>query len=77
MAIRKQELALKGQELSIEQQQFLAEEKRKALDAQRRIEVDRERIGSMEDIAEARDDTSRERMEQQARFKMIELQNKQ
>jgi hypothetical protein len=77
VAIRKQELALKGQELSIEQQQFLAEEKRKALDAQRRIEVDRERIGSMEDIAEARDDTSRERMEQQARFKMIELQNKQ
>ena len=77
VAIRKQELALKGQELSIEQQQFLAEEKRKALDAQRRVEVDRERIGSMEDIAEARDDTSRERMEQQARFKMIELQNKQ
>ena len=77
VAIRKQELALKGQELSIEQQQFLAEEKRKALDAQRRVEVDRERIDSMEDIAEARDDTSRERMEQQARFKMIELQNKQ
>jgi len=76
VAIRKQELALKGQELSMEQQQFLQEEKRKALDAQRRINVDKERIGSMEDIAELRDETARARLEQQARFKMMDIQNK-
>jgi len=75
VSIRKQELALKGQELSMEQQQFLQEEKRKALDAQRRVNVDKERIGSMEDIADLRDETARARLEQQARFKLLELQN--
>ena len=76
VAIRKQELALKGQELSMEQQQFLQEEKRKALDAQRRINVDKERIGSMEDIADLRDETARARLEQQARFKLLEKKKK-
>ena len=76
VAIRKQELALKGQELSMEQQQFLQEEKRKAMETQRRIEVDRERIESMEDIADLRDETARARLEQQARFKMLDMQNK-
>jgi|TARA_R100001460_G_scaffold2446_2_gene7960 hypothetical protein len=76
VSIRKQELALKGQELSMEQQQFLQEEKRKAMDAQRRIDVDRERIESMEDIADLRDETARARLEQQARLKMMDMQNK-
>ena len=76
VAIRKQELALKGQQLSMEQQQFSIEEKRKALDAQRRINVDKERINSMEDIAELRDDTARARLDQQAQFKIADLQNK-
>ena len=76
VAIRKQELALKGQELSMEQQQFLQEEKRKAMDAQRRINVDKERIESMEDIADLRDETARARLEQQARFKLMDMQNK-
>jgi hypothetical protein len=77
VAIRKQELALKGQELSIEQQQFLAAEQRKAQEAQQRINVDRERIDTQEDIAELRDDTARARLEQQARFKLMEQANKQ
>jgi len=75
VSIRKQELALKGQELSMEQQQFLQEEKRKSLDAQRRINVDKERIESMEDIADLRDETARARLEQQARFKLMDMQN--
>ena len=76
VAIRKQELALKGQELSMEQQQFLQEEKRKAMDAQRRIDVDRERIESIEHIADLREETARARLEQQARLKMMDMQNK-
>jgi hypothetical protein len=75
VSIRKQELALKGQELSMEQQQFLQEEQRKAAEAQRRINVDKERIDTMEDIAELRDNTARARLEQQARFKLMELEN--
>tara|TARA_R100000935_G_scaffold12658_2_gene25210 strand:+ start:2622 stop:5099 length:2478 start_codon:yes stop_codon:yes gene_type:complete len=77
VAIRKQELALKGQELSIEQQQFAAEQQRKVQEAQQRINVDRERIETQEDIAGLRDDTARARMEQQARFKIADMQNKQ
>tara|TARA_R100000541_G_scaffold5584_1_gene13028 strand:- start:29 stop:2506 length:2478 start_codon:yes stop_codon:yes gene_type:complete len=77
VAIRKQELALKGQELSIEQQQFAAEQQRKVQEAQQRMNVDRERIGAQEDIAELRDDTARARMEQQARFKIADMKNKQ
>ena len=75
VAIRKQELALKGQELSIEQQQFLAAEQRKAQEAQQRINVDRERIEAQEDIADLRDETARARLEQQARFKLMEQAN--
>ena len=77
VAIRKQELALKGQELSIEQQQFLTQEQRKTEEAQQRINVDRERINAQEDIAELRDETARARLEQQARFKMLDQKNKQ
>ena len=76
VAIRKQELALKGQELSIEQQQFLAAEQRKMQEAQQRINVDRERINAQEDIAELRDETARARLEQQARFKLLDARNK-
>ena len=46
------------------------------MDAQRRIDVDRERIEAMEDIADLRDETARARLEQQARFKMLDMQNK-
>ena len=77
VSIRKQELALKGQELSIEQQQFATEQQRKVQEAQQRINVDRERIETQEDIAGLRDDTARARMEQQARFKIADMQNKQ
>ena len=77
VSIRKQELALKGQELSIEQQQFATEQQRKVQEAQQRISVDRERIETQEDIAGLRDDTARARMEQQAKFKIADMQNKQ
>ena len=77
VSIRKQELALKGQELSIEQQQFATEQQRKVQEAQQRINVDRERIETQEDIAGLRDDTARARMEQQAKFKIADMQNKQ
>ena len=59
----------------MEQQQFLQEEQRKAAEAQRRINVDKERIDTMEDIAELRDNTARARLEQQARFKLMEMEN--
>jgi len=77
VAIRKQELALKGQELSIEQQQFLAAEQRKAQEAQQSINVDRERIDAQGDIADLRNETARARLEQQAKFKLLDQRNKQ
>ena len=76
VSIRKQELALKGQELSMEQQQFIAEEQRKAAEAQQRINVDRERIDAQEDIADMRNDTAIRRLQQQARFKLMDAENK-
>jgi hypothetical protein len=76
VSIRKQELALKGQELSMEQQQFIAEEQRKAAEAQQRINVDRERIDTQEDIADMRNDTAIRRLQQQARFKLMDAENK-
>ena len=38
--------------------------------------MDRERIDAMEDIADLRDETARARLEQQARFKLMDMQNK-
>ena len=76
VAIRKQELALKGQELSMEQQQFITQEKRKEQDALRRATIDRERIETSEDIAEMRDDTARARLDQQRMLKNLDLINR-
>ena len=50
---------------------------RQRQEAQQRMNVDRERIDAQEDIAELRDDTARARMEQQARFKLLDQRNKQ
>ena len=45
-------------------------------EAQQRMNVDRERIDAQEDIAELRDETARARLEQQARFKLLDARNK-
>ena len=49
---------------------------RKTQEAQQRMNVDRERIDAQEDIAELRDETARARLEQQARFKLLDARNK-
>ena len=46
------------------------------MEAQQRNAVDRERIEAQEDIADMRDETARARLEQQARFKLFDAQNK-
>ena len=58
-------------------EEFVAQEQRKAEDSARRAQIDRERIGLSEDIAEMRDDTARARLDQQRLFKNIDLQNRQ
>jgi hypothetical protein len=73
VTIRKQELALKGQQLNQEQQQFMQREEQRALDQARQDQIDRERISAQRDIAEMKDDTTRDRLDQQKELKLIDL----
>ena len=76
VTIRRQELALKGQELAQDQMQFLSDQERKRDDALRRDQIDRERIDTTESIAQLKDETTRDRLEQQREFKLMDLNKK-
>ena len=73
VTIRKQELALKGQELSQDQQQFESKEKLRMEEKLRQDKIDVERIKAQKDIAELKDDTTRDRMDQQKELKLIDI----
>ena len=65
VAIRKQELALKGQELQQDKEQFQIKEEMRSEEKMRQDNIDRERIASQMDIARMKDDSTQDRLEQQ------------
>ena len=77
VTIRKQELALKGQQLNQEQQQFAVREEQRQLDQSQQDKIDRERINSQRDIAIMKDETTKDRLDQQKELKLIDLGLKQ
>ena len=68
---------MKGQQLNQEQQQFMQREEQRAMDQMRQDQIDRERIEAQRDIAEMKDDTTRDRLDQQKELKLIDLGLKQ
>ena len=77
VTIRKQELALKGQQLNQEQQQFTVREDQRQLDQSRQDQIDRERIDTQRDIAIMKDETTKDRLDQQKELKLIDIGLKQ
>jgi len=77
VTIRKQELALKGQQLNQEQQQFMVREEQRQLDQSRQDQIDRERIDTQRDIAVMKDETTKDRLDQQKELKLIDIGLKQ
>jgi hypothetical protein len=73
VTIRKQELALKGQQLSQEQDQFETKEQMRMEEKLRQDGIDMERINAQRDIANLKDDTTRDRMDQQKELKLIDI----
>ena len=74
VTIRKQELALKGQQLNQDQQQFMKREERAdQLDQSRQDQIDRERIDTSRDIAIMKDNTTKDRLDQQKELKLIDI----
>ena len=73
VTIRKQELALKGQQLSQDQQQFEVKEKQRAMEQSRQDQIDRERIDTSRDIAIMKDNTTKDRLDQQKELKLIDI----
>ena len=73
VAIRKQELALKGQELQQDREQFEIKEQMRAEEKARQDTIDRERIDAQRDIARMRDGTAQDRLDQQKELKLIDL----
>ena len=77
VAIRKQELALKGQELQQDKEQFEIKEQMRAEEKMRQDRIDRERIATQLDIAKMKDDSTQDRLEQQKELKLIDIGLKQ
>ena len=77
VTIRKQELALKGQQLNQEQQQFMVREEQRQLDQSQQDKIDRERIDTQRDIAIMKDETTKDRLDQQKELKLIDIGLKQ
>ncbi len=77
VAIRKQELALKGQELQQDKEQFQIKEEMRSEEKMRQDNIDRERIASQMDIARMKDDSTQDRLEQQKELKLIDIGLKQ
>ena len=77
VTIRKQELALKGQQLNQEQEQFKIREQQRQLDQSQQDKIDRERIGAQRDIAIMKDETTKDRLDQQKELKLIDIGLKQ
>ena len=73
VSIRKQELALKGQELQQERDQFTIKEQIRAEEKARQDAIDRERIDAQRDIAIMKDETTKDRLDQQKELKLIDL----
>ena len=73
VTIRKQELALKGQQLNQEQQQFMIREEQRQLDQSTQDQIDRERIDTQRDIAIMKDETTKDRLDQQKELKLIDI----
>ncbi|MDC3098500.1 hypothetical protein OA493_02010 [Gammaproteobacteria bacterium] len=73
VAIRRQELALKGQELAQENQQFIADQQRRRDEALREDQIDVQRIQTQQDIADEKADITRDRMEMQKQLKIQDL----
>ena len=73
VAIRRQELALKGQELNQEAAQFAADQRRRAEEARREDQIDVQRIQSQQQIVDEKADLTRERMEMQKQLKIQDL----
>tara|TARA_R110002110_G_scaffold124359_1_gene301680 strand:- start:196 stop:912 length:717 start_codon:yes stop_codon:yes gene_type:complete len=77
VAIRKQELALKGQELQQDKEQFQMKEEMRAQEQNRQDQIDRERIDAQRDIARMKDETTQDRLDQQKELKLIDIGLKQ
>tara|TARA_R100000426_G_scaffold31384_1_gene25811 strand:- start:389 stop:2854 length:2466 start_codon:yes stop_codon:yes gene_type:complete len=73
VAIRRQELALKGQELAQENQQFIADQQRRRDEALREDQIDVQRIQTQQEIADEKANITRERMEMQKQLKIQDL----
>jgi hypothetical protein len=73
VTIRKQELALKGQQLTQDQQQFEAKERQRSMEQARQDQIDRERIDTSRDIAIMKDNTTKDRLDQQKELKLIDI----
>ena len=70
-------MALKGQQLNQEQQQFMVREEQRQSDQSKQDQIDRERIDAQRDIAIMKDETTKDRLDQQKELKLIDIGLKQ
>ena len=74
--IRQQELELRDKEIDIDQSQFVEKQAQKEQEKLLENEIAKQRIGVQKNIADDKLDIARERLEQQANLKLLEMQQK-
>ena len=76
MAIRQQELAIKGKQVEQEQTQFEMKQGQRSQEKLLENEIQRQRINVQKDVADDKLDVSIQRLKQQADLKLLELEQK-
>jgi hypothetical protein len=76
VAIRQQELAIKGKQVEQEQTQFEMKQGQRSQEKLLENEIQRQRINVQKDVADDKLDVSIQRLKQQADLKLLELEQK-
>ena len=74
VAIRQQELGLRDKEIDMKNQQFMAKEQQDAMEQGTELQLQQQKADQQAMIGNEKNDISKQRLEQQAELKLIDLQ---
>jgi hypothetical protein len=74
VAIRQQELGLRDKEIEMKNQQFMAKEEQDAMESAAELQIQQNKADQQAAIANEKNEIAKERLQQQAELKLIDLQ---
>ena len=74
VAIRQQELGLRDKEIELKNQQFMAKEAQDAMESAAELQIQQNKADQQASIGNEKNDIAKQRLQQQAELKLIDLQ---